>query len=391
MIAVKHSSRKHALLSASGASRWLNCTPSPRLEQQFIEGTTSSYAAEGTLAHEFGDIGLQKASGQLSAFKYKKAIVALRKDPHHTEEMESEVQKYIDYVMEQFGQAKRITPGAVLSIEEKLDLTHYIEDGFGTNDAIVVADKTMEVDDLKYGKGIRVDAKDNPQLMLYGLGALRAHELLYDIETVKLTIIQPRLNSISSWEISAEDLRTWGEKEVKPKAKKAFEGSGIQKAGAWCRWCKANATCATLAAKNVKLAQHDFKSPHLLNDKQLLEVYKQLSLLEMWAKAVKEHFLNEALAGKSWPGYKLVEGRSNRKWLDEKAVIGLLSLEGFTALHYMNSKLAGITAIEKLVGKKEFTPLFQDLVVKPPGRPTLVVETDKRPALGIEQAKIDFK
>ena len=391
MAKIKHADRKHALLSASGASRWINCTPSPRLEEQFEESATSSFAAEGTLAHEFGDLALKSSIEVLSKKDSARDLEILRKHPLYTDEMEEQVHKYVSYVLEEFTAAKLKTIGALLLIEEKVDLTHFIEEGFGTNDAIVIADGTMEVIDLKYGKGIRVDAEDNSQLKLYGLGALRAYELLYDIHTVKMTIHQPRLDHISSAEISAVDLNTWGEDIVKPKAKLAYAGEGEQIAGSWCQWCKVKARCAALAGESLKMAKHDFKKPQLLTDKQLLEVYKQIPGFTGWASAVKDYILAEAIAGKKWKGYKLVEGRSNRKWVDDVKVAAQLLKLKFAPEKFMVSKLGGITLIEKLVGKDKFQTILGSLVVKPQGAPTIAEESDKRPAMGIEQAKVDFK
>ncbi len=387
----KHSNRGHAFLSASGASRWMNCTPSPSLESQF-ENETSQFAQEGTLAHEFADLALQKATGKMNARDYNKETKKHRGNELYTDEMEGQVEKYTTYVLEEFGAAKKKTVDAVNLIEAKVDLTDFIDEGYGTCDDIIIADGTMEVIDLKYGKGVRVSAVDNSQLKLYGLGALKAYEMLYDIVTVKLTIVQPRLDSISTWEIPAADLLAWAEKEVKPKAQMAFKGEGLQKAGEWCRWCKAKARCATLAAKNVELAKHDFADPHLLTDAQLMEVYKQGPLLSIWVDAVGTYVLKQALLGKKWPGYKLVEGGARRKWLDAQKVIKALQKEGFKDLQILKSDIKGIGDIEKLLGKVKFRDVLSDLVMKPPGKPNLVPESDKRPEMkSINQAKNDFK
>lgn len=390
MAEVNHTSRKHALLSASGASRWLNCTPSARLEEKFEESTQSVYAAEGTLAHEFGDINLRFRNGEISESIFKKELAKLRKEKLYTDEMEEQVDKYVTYCMELFNVAKQRTPDAVMLVEEKFDFSHLVEQGFGTGDDSIIGDGILDIVDLKYGKGVKVDATDNPQLKLYASGALRAFDLMYDIHTVRMHIVQPRLDHISVFEMSVEDLLNWGEREVKPKAAKAYQGKGVQKAGDWCKWCKVKAMCATLAAQNVKLAQHEFKDPHLLTEQQLIDVYKQQPMLVDWVNAVAQYLLDEAVKGKQWPGYKLVEGRSNRKWLDENKVAETLVENEFTADKFMVSKLAGITAVEKLVGKGNFGSMLGDFVVKPPGAPTLVPESDKRPAMGIEQAKQDF-
>lgn len=391
MGAVQHETRKHALLSASGSSRWLNCTPSARLEEKRKESETSVYAQEGTLAHEFGDICLRNFNGEISSKVFTTEMSKLRKDKLYTKEMEPEVGKYINYVTESFNVARSKTPGAILIVEERLDFSHIVENGFGTGDACIIADGVLWVIDLKYGKGVRVEATNNPQLKLYGLGALRAFELMYDIHTVRLVVMQPRLDHISEWDISVDDLNNWGAEVVKPKALQAYAGKGTQKAGDWCRWCKVSGMCATLAAKNVALAKHDFKDPHLLSDEQLIDVFGQIPMLQMWAKSVSEHLLAEALEGKDWQGYKVVEGRSNRKWSDDEKAIKILRGKKFPRKDYINSKLKGIGDIQKLVGKEEFEPLLGEVVIKPPGKPTFVSEKDKRPAMGISQAKKDFE
>lgn len=388
---MEHSTRAHALLSASGASRWMACTPSARLEEKFDESSTSTFAAEGTLAHEFGDVNLRFKNGEITEKTLNSELKKLRKDKNYTDEMEGEVDKYVEIVMEAFAVAKARTPDAKLLIEERVDFSHLVEKGFGTGDVCIVADGFLDVIDLKYGKGVKVDADNNPQLMLYGSGALRNFEMMYDIHTVNLVIVQPRLNHLSEWKISTEKLIEWGEKEVKPKAAKAYQGKGVQKAGDHCKWCKVKAMCATLAAKNVKLAKHEFKDPHLLTESQLLDVYKQQPMLVDWVNSVAKYLLDEAVKGKKWPGLKLVEGRSNRKWTDEKKVQEALIENLFDEKDFTTTKLQGITAVEKLVGKSEFPTILGKLVIKPQGKPTLVPMSDKRPAMGIEQAKEDFK
>jgi len=389
MGADNHKDRAHALLSASGASRWLNCTPSARIEEGFKESGSSIFAEEGTLAHEFGDLALQKAIDKITQRQYRDKVNKHKKHKLYSPEMDGEVEKYTSFVLEQYTEALKRTPDAVLLVEEKVSLEAFISEGFGTCDAIIIADGIMDVIDLKYGKGLKVDADDNSQLKLYGLGALDLFEMIYDIETVRLNIVQPRLDHISTWEISAKDLTNWGEAIVKPKAAEAFEGKGVQNAGDWCRWCKAKPRCATIASQSLKVAKHEFKSPHLLTDTQLLEVYGKQPMVADWIKSVAEYLLSEAIKGKKWQGLKLVEGKSNRKWKDEGEVKEVLS--EYDESKYINAKLKGIGDITKLVGKDNFNELLGALVVKPQGKPTLTDEADKRPAFGIEQAKNDFK
>lgn len=385
-----HSSRSHARLSASGSKRWLACTPSVKLEEKFKD-TGSVFTREGTLAHEFADYALRLLNDEITEGRYQEATAKLKKHELYTREMPFQVDKYVTYVTEQLAQAKQKTPDAKLMVEERLDFSHIVKNGFGTGDATIVADNEMEVIDLKYGKGVRVDAENNSQLMLYGLGALRANELIYDIETVKLTIVQPRLNSISSWIISTEDLERWAEEEVKPKAALAYEGKGEQVAGDHCRWCKAKAKCRAFANLNNELAKLDFKEPELLSDEELVQVFEALPRLTDWANAVAAHLHAEALSGKQIKGYKLVEGRSSRKWTDTELAADVLLAEGFKEEEIYNTKLKGIGDISGLMSKDDFDEKLGDFVIKPSGKPTLVPETDKRPAMGSkEQAAADF-
>lgn len=387
---VNHSERAHALLSASGASRWLNCTPSPRLEEGFAN-ESSSFAEEGTLAHEFAELILKGLVYPHKQEEIATEITPLKADKNYSDEMLDFVQVHIDYVLEQFAEAKRKTPDAILLIEQKVDITHLIEDGFGTCDVIIIADGVLEVIDLKYGLGVRVSAEDNAQLKLYGSGALEAYDLMYDIHTVKLTITQPRMDSISSWEISAEGLRQWGEEVVKPKAQIAYAGEGEQVTGDWCKFCKASPRCKAQADKALELAKLDFAEPMLLTDAQLVEIYGQSPQISKWLTAVTDYLFKEALAGKKWDGYKLVDGQNRRGWTDEaKAKAILKKLQVLDLEEYTTTKLKGIGDIEKLVGKKVFPTLLGDVVAFKKTSPSLVPESDKRPALGLDQAKADF-
>lgn len=387
---VNHSERAHALLSASGASRWLNCTPSPRLEEGFAN-ESSSFAEEGTLAHEFAELILKFDLGLIASIEYLCAVDKHKLNAYFSNDMLDFVQTHVDYVLEQFAEAKRKTPDAILLIEQKVDITHLIENGFGTCDVIIIADGTLEVIDLKYGLGVRVSAEDNAQLKLYGSGALEAYDLMYDIHTVKLTITQPRMDSISSWEITSEDLRQWGEEVVKPKAQIAYAGEGEQVTGDWCKFCKASPRCKAQADKALELAKLDFAEPMLLTDAQLIEVYAQSPQVTKWLSAVTDYIFKEAMNGKKWDGYKLVDGQNRRGWTDEeKAIFRLNDLCTFSEEQYTTTKLKGIGDIEKLVGKKVFPELLGDVVAFKKTSPSLVPESDKRPALGLDQAKADF-
>lgn len=387
---VKHSDRKHAILSASGASRWMNCTPSARIEER-IKESRSIHADEGTLAHEFANIELEKHFERITQKEYNREIKKLRKHTLYYDGMEDEVAKYTEYVIEAFNVANQSSSGgATIQIEEKLDFSHIVEQGFGTGDSVIIADGVMEISDLKFGKGVKVFAEKNSQLMLYGLGALRIFDLAYDIQTVRLTIFQPRLDNVDSWDISVEDLHKWAEEEVKPKSELAYEGEGELKVGDWCKFCKAKAMCRAMAEHNLELAKHEFRDPHRLSEEEFLEIYSRIDMLVDWANSIGEFMLSEAISGKNWPGFKVVEGRANRKWSNEDQVIETLMNLGYSGPEYLKTSLKGIPEIEKLVGKTDFAPNLSSLVIKPQGAPTLVPESDKRPAMGIEQAKRDF-
>ncbi len=391
MKVVDHESRKHALLSASGASRWLSCTPSARLEGKFAE-STSAFAQEGTLAHEFADLNLRYIfADRATDYKLRdKELKTLRSSPLWTEEMEPEVCKYTHYVVETFNVARAKTKGAKLLIEQRFDFSHIVEQGFGTGDACIVADGVLDIIDLKYGKGVRVDAESNAQLMLYGLGALRAFDMLYDIHTVRLTIMQPRLDHVSTWDISTAELEKWGQEIVKPLAAMAYKGEGEQVAGDWCKFCKVKPMCKALAAKNMELAKHDFQDPHLLNEEDLIGIFQQQPMLNDWVNSVASYLLSEAVKGKTWPGYKLVEGRSNRKITDTAKAIETLKLN-YAPDKFTSVALKGLGELEKLVGKGKLETLLGELIIRPSGAPTLVPVSDKRLEMGgIDQAKADF-
>lgn len=381
---IQHSKRAHALLSASSAPRWLNCTPSPRLEEGF-KNESSSFAEEGTLAHEFAEAVLRRSLNLITNNEFTVKILEIEKSKYYSDEMCDYVDSHVDYVLQQYEEAKRLDPYAIILIEERVDITHLIEEGFGTCDVIIIALGAMEIIDLKYGLGVRVDAQDNSQLKLYASGALEKHDLLYDIHTVKLTITQPRMDSISSWELSAEDLREWGENVVKPTAVIAYEGSGEQKTGDWCKFCKASARCKAQNDLALEAAQKAFTDPQLLTDEELIEVYTKIPNIDKWFKSVADYVYKEALDGKKWEGLKLVEGQSRRAWTDEEAVKNVL-YGNYKIGDFINQKVKGIGDIEKLVGKKNFPVMFGELVKANKTSPSLVPASDKRP----EMQKVEY-
>lgn len=390
---IKHASRAHALLSASGAYRWMACTPSARLEESFKEDEESSvFAAEGTFAHELAELEIRYATDKISLNDFVEKKNEVMKHAFYTDEMVEEVDKYVANVLNDWRDAKKEDPFADIIIEDKFDLREWVPDGFGTNDIVIIAGSKLRVRDLKFGKGVKVSAKDNPQLKLYALGALEKHGIIYNIETVELVIDQPRLNNVSVFELTVSELNTWAEEVVIPTAKKAFEGTGEFVPGDHCRFCKAAVRCRALAEKNLEIAKYEFAEPALLDNTQLLDIFERAPAFVTWANKVSAFVSSEAIGGKVFPGYKLVEGRSNRSIANEEAAKFELRKTGLNSDAYLNSKLKGIGDLEKLLGKAEFAAVVGPYVVKPPGKPTLVSADDPRPAFSsIEQAKKDFE
>lgn len=387
---INHGGRAHALLSASGAYRWLNCTPSARLEEQAGSDESSDYAKEGTWAHEFAEVQLRYALDRMSLEDYVAKSNALMAEEYYNTENAEAVEAYVDYVMGVWREAKKLDEFAEIHIEDKVDLTAYIPDGFGTNDVVILAGSRLFVIDLKFGRGVRVSAKDNPQLKLYGLGAVEKHGILYDLQDVVLSIHQPRVSSPSEFELSVEDLLGWAENTVKPKAKLAFEGKGDFVAGTHCHFCKVSNRCKALANHNLQLAEHDFAEPTLLSDSDLVEIYERSDLFTKWLTKVTDYVKAEALAGKKWEGLKLVEGRSVRQITSESAVRSALENAGYSIDQITNVKLKGITDLTKILGTNLFVDLVSPYVIKPAGKPTLVSAEDPRPEIDLTH-KNDFE
>lgn len=369
---------KHALFSASSAYRWLACPPSALLSAKY-EDTSSSYAQEGTAAHALAEYKVLKALG-------RKADDPTENLDYFNEEMDEATDAYAGYVLEQVAEAKKATTDPIVLVEQRVDFSTYVPDGFGTADALIIADDKLSITDLKYGRGVLVEADHNPQLMCYALGAYEMFSALYDIETVSMTIFQPRRDNVSVFEMKASDLLDWAENTLKPKAELAAEGKGDFTAGEHCRFCKAKADCRARAEANLALARYDFALPPTLTDADIEAILPLLDELTSWAEDIKAYALTRAVAGKEWHGYKLVAGRSNRKYVNEDAVAKKVSDAGFNPYE---EKLLGITAMTKLLGKNRFEELLSSLIEKPQGKPTLVPESDKRPAMN--SAKEDFK
>ena len=389
-----HSQRSHALLSASGASRWFNCTPSAKLEDEYGEKKSSAYAAEGTLAHELSELYIARdILGYLSEQDFDARLEEIMANELFNEEMLEVIPIYTDYCAAQLAEAKTANQLACMDIEQKLDLTEYVPESFGTADCVIINDDLIEVIDLKYGKGVPVYADWNKQLMLYGLGALRKYDAMYDIAEVRLTIVQPRINNISSWQISVDELRAWAETELKPKAALAFAGEGELSAGEWCRFCAVRNRCRKLYDQQLEIAKHEFAAPELLTDEEIAEIVQRTPKLVEWANSIAEYAQTKAITeNKQWPGLKLVEGVSRRKWIDEDKASNMIFARcpELSEDEIFTMKLKPITSMETVVGKKRFEEILSDVVVKPQGKPTLVPLDDKRPAFGYGQAQIDF-
>ena len=391
----KHSERAHALLSASGASRWLNCTPSAKLEDLQGEKQTSVYAAEGTLAHELSELYIRHdVLGTVNDNDFNLRFEEIMSNELFSDEMLDVVPIYVEYCTTEFRAAQQENMFATLEIEQLLDLTEFVPESFGTADCVIINDAVMEVIDLKYGKGVPVDAQYNKQGMLYALGALRKYDTLYDIEKVKITIVQPRINNISTWEISVEELLKWANEELKPRAELAFKGEGELVAGDWCKFCSVKNRCRALYEEQLKVAKYEFQDPELLADEEISDVLKRAPRFIEWVNSVTEYAQKRAIEhNKIWPGFKLVAGVSRRKWVDEDTATSAIfsRIPAATEDQIFTTKLKSITDIEKTFGKKFVAETLSDVIIKPQGKPTLVPEDDKRPALGIEDAINDFK
>lgn len=381
----------HSRLGASSSHRWMNCLGSVKLCEA-VPDKSSSYAEEGTLAHSLAELIINYNLGRIKKAEFNKGMKKIQGGQYYSQEMQDYIKDYTEKVWELMNAAKSISKDAVLLTEQRLDFSDWVPDGFGTGDVVIVYDRVIHIIDLKYGKGVGVSAEENPQLMLYGLGALSSYDMLYDIEKVILTIIQPRLDSISTYETTAAELLEWGEKKVRPAAEETLKDDAKCVAGEWCRFCKVKAVCRARKDAMTELAKMEFSDPRLLEDYEIGEVLRLADQLTAWAGDVKDYAQEEAEKGKKWDGWKLVEGRSNRKYSNEAKVAETLKEAGYDEALLYEKKLYGITAMEKIVGKKPLAELCGSLIIKPPGKPVLVPESDKRPEINsADSAKKDFE
>lgn len=362
---------EHAFLSASGAHRWMHCTPSAMLEKQFPDNA-GSYAVEGTLAHSMAEWKLRKQFEIMKPSDYKQQLVAMQADKLYQPEMDGYTDTYVDYIRS-LCMAFPSTPYVV--IEKRLDFSHIVPGGFGTGDCVILYGDTLHICDLKYGKGVPVSAENNPQLRLYALGAIHEYCLLYDIKEVQMHIIQPRLDNISTDTLTADALQQWGD-SVKPLAEQAANGTGEFHAGDWCRFCRAKAQCRARAVQMLEIGEK--RNDTLLSDVEIGEILTAAQSLQSWVKSLEEYVEKQLIAGKEIPGWKLVEGRSNRAIIDTDAAFHVLEQSGYDEALLYERKPLNLTALEKLCGKKHLTELIGNYIVKPPGKPAVVPVEDKR-------------
>ncbi len=371
---------KHSNLSPSGSHKWYNCTPSAALELQF-ENKLTQAAEEGTAAHAYCEHKLKKLLHQRS----KRPVSA-----YDCDEMQEHTDAYVDYVYEQLEIVKQNCKDPIVLIEQHVDFSEYVPGGFGTADCVIVSNNMLHIIDFKYGIGVLVDAYDNPQMKCYALGALAIFDCLYDIEEISMTIFQPRRENVCTWTTTVQELKSWAENELKPRAEKASKGEGEFHPGEWCTFCRAAVKCRARAEEKLRLAQEEFKLPPLLSDEEIEDVLSVIPDLTKWANDIMAYATESAiLHGKKWNGFKVVEGRSVRKYKDEEAVAQAAKAAGYKDIY--RHSLITLTEMQRLMGKSKFEKVLGDLIYKPPGKLTLVPETDKREAVNTNEAKNEFK
>lgn len=382
---MSHAERAHALLGASGAHRWIQCTPSARLTEHMSE-SRSAYADEGTAAHELSEIKLRRSlypcNSKTRAELQNKLDSFRAENTYYDADMEYYVSWYVDIVNERFMEAKSRSADTTVLLEERLDFSAWVPEGFGTGDVVLISDGVLEIIDLKYGKGIKVWAVGNPQFRLYALGAVDAYDWLYGIKEVRMTVVQPRLDHFDTEVLSVSELVEWGETVAKPAAQLAHAGEGEYQAGEHCQWCLAKGSCRARADMNMAALQHEFQNPALLTMDEIGAILPITEQLKSWAKDIEEFAYQQALKGNKIPQWKLVEGRSNRVISDKGEAMARLSASQLTMEDYLKpQELKGLGDLEKKLGKKGLTELLGDLIKKPQGKPVLVPEIDKRPEL----------
>lgn len=385
---IKHTDREHALLSASSAHRWLRCTPSVRLEEQFPD-TTSDYAREGTLAHEIAELKLRKHFIEpMAKSTFTRRLNKMKKHELFQDEMLKHTDAYLDYLK---GIATGLSATPYVAVEKRVDYNEFAPEGFGTADCIIIGGDTLFVTDFKYGKGVPVSAEDNPQMKLYALGAYLEYCFLFPIKHVHIAVIQPRIDNESEWHMPINDLLKWGE-EIKPLAKQAYEGQGEFMPGDHCKFCRAKAKCRARAEQFTALEDFQQMQPPLISNEEVGDLLERGKHLESWMKALKDYALEESLKGNEIPGWKAVEGRGSRVYVDQDKAFEHLKQNGIDeAVLYERVPLT-VPKLEKELGKKEYRSLLEEPghVEKKPGKPTLAPVSDKRKPI-TPDAEQDFK
>ena len=380
----------HAKLSSSASKRWLGCPGSVKLSEHYPNGS-SIYADEGTIAHGMAEGMISKDDKLVQKYE----VEAAKFYGEHPElngtfiEMKMILQPYVDYVFEEYAAQVHEDGAAQLMTEERVDLTEYIPGGFGTSDVVILRQGRLHIIDLKYGKGVSVSAEDNPQLKLYALGTLARFDMLYDIDDVVMTIYQPRLDNVSTDTIKAKDLYAWGEEVIKPGAQLALSEDAPVHAGDWCQFCPARYDCKERARDAMELQK--YLGQMVLSPEEIAEILGKIDRLTKFAEDIKDSALTKALDGEEIPGWKVVEGRSIRKYVgSEEEIVRQCEGAGYDQALLYERKLLTITNMEKLMGKKQFAEVLGAYVEKPEGKPTLAPESDKRPAITNNSAAEDF-
>jgi len=374
---------EHALLSASSAHRWLVCTRAPRLEETLPE-TESGYANEGRLAHAIAELRLKKQYTPMKKSEFEKKLNELKSDPLFTNEMMNYIDVYVDYIN---SITYSFTNQPYIAIEKRLDYSDYAPEGFGTGDCIIINNNELYIIDFKYGKGVPVSAEKNPQMMLYALGACSESSFLFNIELVKMIIVQPRIDNISIYTMQIDELLAWGE-SIKPIAQKAYNGEGKFVIGEHCRFCRAKALCRARAEFNTSIDTS--KSPELLTDEEIGQILTKAQDIKAWLSDLEEYALGAILNGKMITGWKVVEGRSTRQFADTDKAFEILKQNGIDEAVLYERKPVTLTQVEKLLSKSKFAELLSEYVIRPEGKPTLVPESDKREPLKRPGALDDF-
>lgn len=372
---------KHATLSPSAAFRWMSCTAAPQIEATMPDNT-SAFAEEGTRAHALAEHYARTSTGLSWNALVPRPIAS---DP----EMDEAADQYATYVKETFLQAKKTCTDTLIETEQRLDLSRWIPEGFGTADCIIIADGTLHVIDFKYGKGVPVYAEENKQMMIYALGALDWASMLYDIEDVEMTIIQPRINNNSTWTLPAAELEKWGDETLAPIARIAYEGRGEYKPTEDnCRFCKAAGSCKARADYFIALFDENEETDKI-TPAEAGEILTKAAGMKAWLEAIEKTVKDACLAGEELPGWKLVEGRTKRRYTDEEEIGKRLRAKKYKVSEIYEKKLLGISKMEKLVGKKKLAEICGDLIEKPAGAPTLVPESDDRPRWDPEEKTLE--